>query len=206
MTSTTTTPQVAPQDVQPVEARAHALLAQVADQVGLPIPDLIVDPGPYDNAGVGLRAGRPALRLDAGLLRRPDEQVRAVIAHELGHIAHRHHRALDTVTWVLLSMLAASGSLLVTVPMHASAVLSLGLFDAALAVPLFLAPAIARRHERVADAFATRHGHGPALLEVLSSDRSTERSGLATLWRVPFRSHPTQRARVRILTRPATTI
>jgi heat shock protein HtpX len=79
----------------------HAIVRRLADQARIPMPRLYVTPGEQPNAfATGRDPLHAAVALTEGLLTTLEtEHVRAVIAHELGHIRNRD---------ILVSSLAAT--------------------------------------------------------------------------------------------------
>ena len=69
----------------------HALLDRLCGLADVPRPDLAVARLPAANAfAVGVRRGRSTIAVSDSLLERLEpEEVESVIAHELGHVAHR---------------------------------------------------------------------------------------------------------------------
>src|SRR5712692_8211121 len=66
-------------------------VGQLASQSGIPMPRLAISPDPTPNAFVFGRTQKSAtLAVHQGLLQRLNEdEIEAVIAHELGHVKHR---------------------------------------------------------------------------------------------------------------------
>lgn len=69
----------------------HATVAELSARAGLPMPRLYLSPAPQPNAfATGRNERHAAVAVTQGLLDRlPPEEVRAVLAHELGHIRNR---------------------------------------------------------------------------------------------------------------------
>ncbi len=69
----------------------QAAVAELAQRAGIPVPRLYLIPSEQPNAfATGRNPARSAVAVTHGLLERmPAEQVRAVVAHELGHIRNR---------------------------------------------------------------------------------------------------------------------
>lgn len=69
----------------------HDDAAQLASRAGIPTPRLYLSPSPQPNAfATGRNEKTAVVAFTAGLLEQlPREQVRAVLAHELGHIRNR---------------------------------------------------------------------------------------------------------------------
>ena len=97
------------------ERQAPALFAMVrelTERGGLPMPKLAVVPDPNPNAfATGRSPGRAVVAVTEGLLHLTDpRELRGVIAHELGHVAHR-----DT----LIASIAAAGATAISYIAHA---------------------------------------------------------------------------------------
>jgi heat shock protein HtpX len=71
---------------------ANALLARLCMRADIPIPQVVVEPGPVANAWTT----RGRIHLTRPLLKLLDEsELEAVLAHELAHLAHRDAAAMD---------------------------------------------------------------------------------------------------------------
>jgi STE24 endopeptidase len=103
---------------------------------------------------------RYVLLTDALLERLPEEQVEAVMAHEVGHVRRRH------VPWLAAGLLASIGvpmgliDLAIALGWRVPQIAQLGLIAGALALGLTLFGWISRRFEWQADAFAAQHLSG----------------------------------------------
>ena len=89
--------------------RLTAIVAELARRGGLPMPRVYVIPQAAPNAfATGRSPSHAAVAVTEGLLRSmDDEQVGAVLAHELGHVARR-----DTLTMAVAASMAGALSLL----------------------------------------------------------------------------------------------
>ena len=87
----------------------HALVADVAAKAGVPMPRVYIIPEDSPNAfATGRSPARSAVAVTEGLLRILNrDELKAVIAHEAAHIAHR-----DTLIGVLSATLAGGISML----------------------------------------------------------------------------------------------
>lgn len=140
-------------------------------------------------------------------------EVEAVLAHELGHFAHKHVFKQMIVTFILaLIVFAVLGWLLPQVgfylglgvhePSHAMALL---LFM--LVLPLFtfpfspLASVLSRKNEFEADRFAAKYAHAEDLIQALTKlYRSNAASLVSDIWYSRFYdSHPGARERIAAL-------
>ncbi len=90
---------------QPVdEAQApqlYAVVAELAQRAGIPMPRLYVNPEAQPNAfATGRNPGHAAVAVTEGLMRAMDrEELKGVLAHELNHVLHRD---------ILISSIAAT--------------------------------------------------------------------------------------------------
>ena len=97
--------------------RIYQLTSEVVDVFDWPYrPDVFVTQSPFFNAGV-LGVKEPFIVLNSSLLRTfDDEEVKAVLAHELGHIMSGH-ALYKTLIWMLTNIslnLLPMGQLLLT--------------------------------------------------------------------------------------------
>jgi heat shock protein HtpX len=205
----------------------HATVAELSQRAGIPTPRLYLIPSEQPNAfATGRNPRHGAVAVTQGLLARvPPEQVRAVVAHELGHIRNR-----DVLVCSIAAMIAGAISAIANV-LQLSFLFGgddedggpLGLVGTL--ATLILAPlaatllqlAVSRQREYLADATAARLlGGGRPLADALESlERGTQatpmavnpafaslyisnplpRAGVATL----FATHPSVAERVRRL-------
>jgi STE24 endopeptidase len=133
---------------------------EVCRETGVRIRDVLLwrTHGGMANAAVmGVAAPvRYLMFTDALLEEMPRQQVEAVLAHELGHVRHRHIPALvlNAIGW-LSGLMAAAGLLAATVPAPGWAEPTLMI--AAVAAWLLVFGWASRRVERQADVFAARY-------------------------------------------------
>lgn len=101
----------------------ESTVKQLADKSGLPMPKLAVVPNNTPNAFTfGRTTSSATLAVHEGLLRQLNEdEVKGVIAHELGHIKHK-----DYVVMTVLSALPLIAYLIAQVALRAGAYSSVG--------------------------------------------------------------------------------
>jgi heat shock protein HtpX len=87
----------------------HRLVARLAQRAGLPMPRVYLIPQDAPNAfATGRSPAHAAVAVTEGLVRLMDErEVEAVVAHELGHIAHR-----DTLISTIAAVMAGAVAML----------------------------------------------------------------------------------------------
>lgn len=85
----------------------HAMVADLAQRAGIPMPKVAVVPDPTPNAfATGRSPARAVIAVTEGLLRLADSrELRGVLAHELAHVANR-----DT----LVATIAATGATVIS--------------------------------------------------------------------------------------------
>lgn len=90
----------------------HAMVRELADRAGLPMPRVAVVADPTPNAfATGRNPSRAVVAVTEGLLQLTNpRELRGVLAHELAHVAHR-----DT----LIASIAAAGATAITYLAHA---------------------------------------------------------------------------------------
>jgi len=83
----------------------HRILRDLTQRAGLPMPRVYVVPSDQPNAfATGRNAKHAAVAVTEGLLKfMPEEQIRGVLAHELGHV--KNH---DILVTTIAAMIAAS--------------------------------------------------------------------------------------------------
>lgn len=132
-----------------------------------------------NGAVIGVMAPlRYILLTDALLERLSDEQIEAVVAHELGHVKRRH------IPWLVGALAAGvgAGTLSLALPVDALSLgdglaeqwrtaIDAGVFLAGIGLGLVVFGVVSRLFERQADAFAVQH-----LSAGEESDRATERA------------------------------
>lgn len=98
---------------QPVSAaqapELHAMVAELAARARIPMPKVYILPQPSPNAfATGRDPEHAAVAVTEGLLRiMPPDEVRAVLAHELGHVRNR-----DTLIAAVAASMAGAVSML----------------------------------------------------------------------------------------------
>lgn len=216
--------------IDPPEApRLHAMVRELADRAGLPMPRLYRIPDPSPNAfATGRDPAHGVVAVTDGILQLlPERELRGVLAHELAHIQHRD---------ILISSVAAVLAAAVGVVADLTRWSALfgggddedeGLGGVGLLVAVFLAPlgatllqlGLSRSREFLADEGAARltgdpEGLARALLRLESGVAALpmERSATASLFIVSptggfgkllnlFRTHPPTEERVAALRR-----
>lgn len=216
--------------IDPAEApRLHAMVRELADRAGLPMPRLYRIPDPSPNAfATGRDPAHGVVAVTDGILELlPERELRGVLAHELAHIQHRD---------ILISSVAAVLAAAVGVVADLTRWSALfgggddedeGLGGVGLLVAVFLAPlgatllqlGLSRSREFLADEGAARltgdpEGLARALLRLESGVAALpmERSATASLFIVSptggfgkllnlFRTHPPTEERVAALRR-----
>lgn len=92
------------------DERTERIIADLCERAGLPVPELRRAPTKDVFASArGIRPKRRRLVLSDGAMALPDDELRAVVAHELGHYAAWD--ILDAVVWLpaVLAMFHVSG-------------------------------------------------------------------------------------------------
>jgi len=98
---------------QEIDARSapdlYAMVAQLAQRAGLPMPKVYIMDNPQPNAfATGRNPENSAVAVTTGLLQRLDhDEVAGVVAHELAHIANR-----DTLIMTITATIAGAISML----------------------------------------------------------------------------------------------
>jgi Zn-dependent protease with chaperone function len=162
--------------------------------------------GPYTAGG----PGRTTILVPAGLMRRPETEIDAVLRHELAHVGAGDATLVwftRGVWWAMFPVLLVP--LIITEAryrrsptFHWGSVLSLVSDYAAragllLAVTAVLAYSVLRTREHEADLRVARSGSGNGLIRLLSGAAI----GRAA-WRQPFATHPLPERRVEVLNVP----
>jgi heat shock protein HtpX len=164
----------------------HAIVDELASLAGVPVPSVHLIPGAQPNAfATGRNPGHAAVAVTEGLLNTlPADQVRAVLAHEFGHIRN-HDILVSSVAAMVAGAISAIASILQLSflfgssddegenPLAAIAVMLIAPIGATL-----LQLAVSRQREYLADATAARMlGTGRTLAEALhtiTDDEQTE--------------------------------
>ncbi len=156
--------------------RLQRLLGEVLAVAGSGLrPTVLIHRSKFLNA---LAYGRHTLAVTDVALALDDRHLRAVLAHELGHL-EQGHTMFGTLRMLSLAPLRlyreVGGFLLFSSPFTAVLGLPLVLLAAALALPIWAADVlyrpVARWEERSADLYAADVGYGEALAEVLYRER-----------------------------------
>jgi heat shock protein HtpX len=174
--------------LEPSEApELHAIVRELASLAEVPVPSVHLIPGAQANAfATGRNPAHAAIAVTEGLLQTvPADQVRAVLAHEFGHI--RNHDilvssiaamvagAISAIAWILqLSFLFGSSDEEGENPIAAFALMLIAPIGATL-----LQLAVSRQREYLADATAARMlGTGRPLAEALHTITADEQATL----------------------------
>jgi Zn-dependent protease with chaperone function len=105
-----------------------------------------------------------ALLVSQGLFDKlPEDEVRAVVAHEIGHLKCGHHRFLFVVIAIQIALIAGLGALFVVSQRSASLLVIVGYVAISLSVRLVVTR-IRRRQEREADRLAVELIGDPELV------------------------------------------
>lgn len=149
--------------------------------------------------------GRKTICLTKGLLEYSDEEIKAVLAHEFGHIAHKDTDLILIITvgnfivtfiFVIYRLIIQLIGLLVAIAMDSVAVLITNFFiDVILVFVMWVWTKIgtllvmhsSRKNEFLADSFAFDLGYGNELASVLDSFDGVKQKGL---WANLKSSHP----------------
>lgn len=155
----------------------HRVVKELAGRAGLPMPRLYLIPSDQPNAfATGRNPRNAAVAVTAGLLEQlPPEQVRAVAAHELGHVRNR-----DILVSSIAAMVAAAISAIANFLQfsflfggqddeHGGPLAWLGIIVAPIAA-ILLQLGVSRQREHLADATAAQLlGEGRPLADALES-------------------------------------
>lgn len=213
-------------EVQPDSApRLYGIVADLARRAELPMPRVYVIPQAAPNAfATGRGPNHAAVAVTEGLLRTMDEeQLAAVLAHELGHVARR-----DTLTMAVAASMAGGISLIADMARWSFLLGGggdrdrrgggMGELVAVLIAPLVamvIQLAISRSREYAADAYAARIMGSPQplirALKALEGGQQhiaahTPTPAVAHMYIISpndifslFRTHPTTEARIQRL-------
>jgi heat shock protein HtpX len=159
----------------------HRVVAELSGRAGLPMPRLYLIPSEQPNAfATGRNPSHAAVAVTAGLLTQlPMEQVRAVVAHELGHVRNR-----DILVSSIAAMVAAAISAIANVLQFSflfggeddeggGPLAWLGILVAIIVAPIaamLLQLGVSRQREYLADATAAQLlGEGRPLADALDT-------------------------------------
>jgi heat shock protein HtpX len=169
----------------------HAAVAELSHRAGVPTPKLYVTPSEQPNAfATGRNPRHSVVAVTRGLLEgMPPEQVRAVVAHELGHIRNR-----DVLVSTIAAIIAGTISAIANV-LQLSFLFGgdeeddgplgwLGMIATLVLAPIaamLLQLAVSRQREYLADATAARLlGGGRPLADALETlERGTQAAPMA---------------------------
>jgi heat shock protein HtpX len=166
-----------PEDEAP---ELHAMVRDLAQRAGIPVPSLHLIPSEQPNAfATGRNPANAAVAVTEGLLRfMPADQVRAVLAHEFAHIKNR-----DVLVQTIAAMIGAAIAAIANILQFSmlfgggdddeSPLGFIGVIVAIIVAPmaaLVLQLAVSRQREYLADATAAGFlGQGRPLAEALGS-------------------------------------
>ncbi len=152
----------------------YSIVRQLSDRAGLPLPAIYIVPTEAANAfATGRDPEHAAVAVTEGILRiLPEDELAAVIAHELSHVRHR-----DTLTQAVAATIAGAISLLAQIMSYSlwfmgsrdrqNGVNPLGLLFTIILAPIaatVIQLAISRTREFAADAGAARLTNNPRAL------------------------------------------
>jgi heat shock protein HtpX len=165
----------------------HAIVAELAALAEVPVPSLHLIPGAQANAfATGRNPAHAAVAVTEGLLQTlPADQVRAVLAHEFGHIRN-HDILVSSVAAMIAGAISGVAAILQLSFLFGSAdeegenpVAALALMLIAPVGATLLQLAVSRQREYLADATAARMlGTGRPLAEALHTITADEGSTL----------------------------
>jgi len=166
-----------PEDEAP---ELHAMVRDLAQRAGIPVPSLHLIPSEQPNAfATGRNPANAAVAVTEGMLRfMPADQVRAVLAHEFAHIKNR-----DVLVQTIAAMIGAAIAAIANILQFSmlfgggdddeSPLGFIGVIVAIIVAPmaaLVLQLAVSRQREYLADATAAGFlGQGRPLAEALGS-------------------------------------
>jgi heat shock protein HtpX len=166
-----------PEDEAP---ELHAMVRDLAQRAGIPVPSLHLIPSEQPNAfATGRNPANAAVAVTEGLLRfMPADQVRAVLAHEFAHIKNR-----DVLVQTIAAMIGAAIAAIANILQFSmlfgggdddeSPLGFIGVIVAIIVAPmaaLVLQLAVSRQREYLADATAAGFlGQGRPLADALGS-------------------------------------
>lgn len=196
------------------EAALRPIYERVLKRCGIESPPELFVPHTSDvNA---LAVGTKTVAVTRGALALPADEIEALLAHEIGHLAHRDSKvrlvahvanlAGTVAAWAITGLIAALGVIgMIGGTWGDRQMFGLGLFLVAFAWFLKLVAwclskllelsflAVGRSEECRADAYAARHGYRDALVRLLNRfDTAHEPHGAAAL----FATHPAVHARI----------
>lgn len=174
--------------LEPSEApELHAIVRELASLAGVPVPGLYLIPGAQANAfATGRNPAHAAVAVTEGLLNTvPADQVRAVLAHEFGHIRN-HDILVSSVAAMVAGAISAIGSILQLSFLFGSSddegenpIAALALMLIAPIGATLLQLGVSRQREYLADSTAARMlGSGRPLAEALQTITADDRVAL----------------------------
>lgn len=172
---------------------------------------LFITNDPSPNA---FATGRRTICLTSGLLQYSDEQIKATLAHEFGHLSHKDtdlvlivcvgnmivsimfvlYRIVINVIGIMASIVNRSlGTLFVTLFIDVMLVAMMWLWTK---FGTMLVMHTSRQNEYNADHFAYQLGYGDSILQVLDQFHSMEAGSSKGLWANLAASHPEPMSRI----------
>ena len=193
----------------------HQVL-EAARMVDRTIPDNVRLYYANDSVPNSFAIGRHSLCITTGLMGYPDEEIRAVMAHELGHISNRDTQVIQLVTVgnilvgaliaviqllrILMSVICFAfsfclGGRIALVLIQIVTWIPMQILRVIVSVSMFFVNLSRRSSEYDADAFSVRSGYGTALIAALDGVGQYP-TGRLTLRQILNRTHPDTNERI----------
>jgi heat shock protein HtpX len=183
-----------------VYIKARKLDPTIAENIQLFISN---DPSPNAFA-----TGRRTICLTSGLLQYSDDQIRATLAHEFGHLSHKDTdlilivavgNMIVSIMFVLYRLIISAVGIMVSIANRSFGSLIVSIFIDVMLVAMMwlwtkfgtmLVMHTSRKNEFEADYFAYQLGYGDSLVQVLNSFNEMEMVFTKGLWANLASSHP----------------